>query len=337
MSEVSMFAIDIAKSVFQVVGGDTSGRVSFNRPLRRGQLLAFFAKQAPVVIAMEACGSAHYWARELSALGHAVRLIPAQYVKPFVKRNKNDARDAEGIFEAMQRPGMRFFAVKSVAQQCDRAVHSARDLLVRQATQLANAVRGMAYEMGVVTPAGAAGLLKLIDQADSRIPSALLPMLESLAAQWRSVDAQVEKLNRLLRGLARDNVDARRLMEIPGVGPVTAHAVLAAIGDGKQFETARDFAAWVGLTPRQFGTGGKQRSGRISRAGDGAVRRLLVLGASSWLRQVKAKPDKGSKWFTGLLARRPVRVAVVALAAKNARVIWAILTSGKNYQAPAAA
>jgi transposase len=235
---------------------------------------------------------------------------------------------------------MRFVSVKSVDQQCDRAVHSARDLLVRQATQLANAIRGLAYEMGVATAPGAAGmarLLELIDSADGRLPSALTPMLEALAAQWRSVRTQIAKLDRHLSGLARGNADAQRLMKIPCVGPVTAHAVVAAVGDGKQFRTARDFAAWAGLTPRQFGTGGKPRSGRISRAGDDALRRLLVLGASSWLRQVRAKPEKSSKWFAGVLARRPAKVAVVALAAKNARVIWAILTSGEDYRAPAAA
>src|SRR5665213_1955370 len=191
--EISMFAIDIAKSVLQVAGADASGKPVFNKALRRGQVLAFFARQASAVIAMEACGSAHYWGRELKALGHEVRLIPAQYVKPFVKRNKNDARDAEAILEAMQRPTMRFVAVKSVEQQCDRAVMSARDLLVRQSTQLVNAVRGLAYEMGVVSAKGAAGmasLLKLIDQADARLPKALLPMLEALAAQWRALQVQ---------------------------------------------------------------------------------------------------------------------------------------------------
>lgn len=340
MTEISIFAMDIAKSVLQVVGADVSGRPVMNRPLRRGQVLGFFAKQPPAVIGMEACGSAHYWARELRALGHEPKLIPAQYVKPYVKRNKTDARDAEAILEAMQRPTMRFVQVKSVDQQCDRAVHSARDLLVRQATQLANAMRGLAYEMGVGAPQGAAGmagLLELIDQADGRLPAALLPMLESLAVQWRSVKAQIEKLDRHLKGLAMGSADARRLMKIPGVGPVTAHAVIAAIGDGAQFRSARDFAAWVGLTPRQSGTGGKTRSGRISRAGDDALRRLLVLGASSSLRQVRAKPDKASKWFAALLARRPAKVAVVALAAKTARIIWAILTSGEDYRAPAAA
>lgn len=340
MTEVSMFAIDIAKGVLQVVGADETGLPVLNRPLRRGQVLAFFARQGPAVIGMEACGSAHYWARELKGLGHEPRLIPAQYVKPFVKRNKNDARDAEAILEAMQRPTMRFVAVKSVEQQCDRAVHSARDLLVRQATQLTNAIRGLAYEMGVIAPAGAAGmagLLQLIDRSDERFASALRPMLESLAAQWRSAQAQIGKLDRHLRGLARSNPDACRLMTIPNVGPVTAHATVAAIGDGKQFRKARDFAAWVGLTPRQFGTGGKPRSGHISRAGDDGLRRLLVLGASSGLRQVRAKPDKTSKWFAGLLARRPAKVAIVAQAAKTARIIWAVLTRGEEYRAPAAA
>jgi transposase len=328
-----MFAIDIAKSVLQVAGADATGRPVMNRPLRRGQVLAFFAKQPLAIIGMEACGSAHYWARELRALGHEPKLIPAQYVKPYVKRNKTDARDAEAILEAMQRPTMRFVQVKSVEQQCDRAVHSARDLLVRQATQLA-------YEMGVATPQGAAGmaaLLAFIDEADSRLPPALLPMLESLAAQWRSTHTEIDKLDRHLRSLASKNAEVRRLMQIPGVGPVTAHAVVAAIGDGKQFRTARDFSAWVGLTPRGFGTGGKTRSGRISRAGDDALRRLLVLGARSWLRQVRTKPDKASRGFAALLARRPAKVAIIALAAKTARIVWAVLTSGEDYRAPVAA
>jgi transposase len=335
-----MFAIDIAKSILQVVGADERGKPILNRPLRRAQVLSFFAKQAPAEIGLEACGSAHYWARELRALGHEPRLIPAQYVKPYVKRNKNDARDAEAILEAMQRPTMRFVAVKSVDQQCDRAVHSARDLLVRQATQLANAIRGLAYEMGLATPQGAAGmagLLRLVDQADERLPTAILPMLEALVAQWRAAQAQVETLDRHLKGLANSSPEARRLMHIPGVGPITAHAVIAAVGDGRQFRSARDFAAWVGLTPRGLGTGGKTRTGRISRAGDDALRRLLFLGASAWLRQIKAKPEKGSRWLKGLLARRPAKVAVVAQAAKTARIVWAVLTSGEDYRAPAAA
>ncbi len=340
MTEISMFAIDIAKSVLQVVGADGSGKPVLGKALRRGQVLTFFAKQSPAVIGLEACGSAHYWARELEKLGHEARLIPAQYVKPYVKRNKTDARDAEAILEAMQRPTMRFVAVKSIGQQCDRAVHGTRDLLVRQRTQLANAIRGLAYEMGIVTSPGDAGLgrlLEMIDKGDGGIPAALSPMLGALAGQWRGLEAQIKTLDRHLEALARGNPTARRLMTVPGVGPITAHAVLAAIGDGKQFRSARDFAAWTGLTPRQFGTGGKPRSGRISRAGDQALRRLLVLGASSWLRQVKIKPDKGSKWVIGLLARRPVKVAVVAQAARTARILWAILLSGQDYRAPAKA
>jgi transposase len=333
------FGIDLAKKVVQVHGVDAEGRVVVQRQLKRGEVLAFFAKKPPALIGMEACGSAHYWARELMKLGHEVKLMPAAYVKAYVKRNKNDARDAEACCEAVDRPTMRFVPVKSVAQQCARAIHRARDLLVRQRTQLANAIRGVLYEMGLIADKGAGGikaLLERIEAGEAAIPSALLIALKPLAAQWRSLDEDIHGLDSEILAQVRADKTARRLMAIPGVGPITAHAVIAAIGDGRQFASARDFAAWVGLTRKNHDTGGRHSlSGHISKAGDRGLRRLLVLGASAWLRHVRARPEKGSAWVKGVLARRPVRVAVVAQAAKTARILWAVLTTGEAYRAPA--
>jgi transposase len=335
------FGVDLAKSVFQVHGVDAQDRVVVQRQLRREQVLRFFAKQPPALIGLEACGSAHHWARELGKLGHEVKLMPPAYVKAYLKRNKNDARDAEACCEAVSRPTMRFVPVKTVERQCARAIHRGRDLLVRQRTQLANAIRGLLYELGETGAKGAAGigaLLTRIEAADETLPAAMLACLTPLASQWRALDAAIEAYDEQILAEVRQDAAALRLMKIPGVGPITAHAVIAAIGDGRQFASARDFAAWVGLTRKNHDTGGVARlTGHISRAGDQGLRRLLALGASAWLRQVRVKPDKGSAWVQGVLARRPIKVAVVAQAAKTARIIWALLTSGQDYRAPAAA
>lgn len=332
------YGIDLAKSVLQVHGVDASGATVMQGQLRRGQVAKFFAKQPPALIGIEACGSAHYWGRELTRLGHQVRLMPASYVKAYVRRNKNDARDAEACCEAVSRPTMRFVPIKTVEQQAQRALHRARDLLVRQRTQAGNAIRAMLYEMGLIGSKGRAGIGALIARIDARegdIAPGLLVALAPLARQWRSLEAEIKTLDQALLAQARSHPDARRLMRIPNVGPVTAHAVIAAVGDGRQFASARDFAAWVGLTRHNHDTGGKTRlSGSISKAGDRSLRRLLVLGASAGLRHLRAKPDKASPWIRGLLARRPVKVAVVAQAAKTARIVWAVLTSGKDYRAP---
>ena len=346
--EAIRFGIDLAKSVLQVHGVDAAGRVVVRRQFRRGQVVKFFAAQPSALIGMEACGSAHHWGRELSALGHAVRLMPAAYVKAYVKRNKNDARDAEAACEAVSRPTMRFVPIKTVEQQCARALHRARDLLVRQRTQLANAIRGQLYEMGITSARGAGGIAALLgriergdeargDEArgDEAIPAALLPCLLALARQWRALEAEIDRLDKQIQAEVHQNPTAQRLLQVPGVGPVTAHAVIAAVGEGRQFASARDFAAWLGLTRRNHDTGGKPRlTGRISRAGDRSLRRLLVLGASSWLRQVRKRPQAGSAWIRGLLARRPVKVCAVAQAAKTARILWALLTSGQHYRPP---
>jgi transposase len=335
--QVIRFGIDLAKSVFQVHGVDASGQVAVRRQLRRGQVLTFFAKQPAALIGMEACGSAHHWARELTRLGHEVRLMPASYVKTYVRRNKNDARDAEACCEAVSRPSMRWVPIKTVEQQGQRALHRARDLLVRQHTQAGNAVRAMLYEMGLIGSKGRSGmgaLVARIEAAGADIPPGLRVALAPLVRQWRALGAEIKALDDELLAQVRGDPVARRLMKIPNVGPVTAHAVIAAIGDGRQFASARDFAAWVGLTRKNHDTGGKARlTGHVSKAGDRSLRRLLVLGASSGLRHVRAKPDKGSPWINGLLARRPVKVAVVAQAAKTARIIWAVLAKGQDYRA----
>lgn len=334
--EAIRFGIDVAKQVFQVHGVDASGAVVVQRQLRRGQMLKFFAKQPPALIGIEACGSAHYWGRELTRLGHQVRLMPASYVKAYVRRNKNDARDAEGCCEAVSRPTMRFVPIKTVEQQSQRALHRARDLLVRQRTQAGNAIRAMFYEVGLIGSKGRAGIGTLIETIETRekeIPSGLSIALAPLARQWRSLEAEIAALDRQLVAQARAHPAARRLMKIPNVGPVTAHAVIAAVGDARQFSSARDFAAWVGLTRLNHDTGGKTRlSGHIGKAGDRSLRRLLVLGASAGLRHIRAKPGTGSPWIRGVLARRPVKVAVVAQAAKTARIVWAVLAKDREYR-----
>jgi transposase len=335
--QVIRFGIDLAKSVFQVHGVDASGAVVAQRQLRRGQVLKFFARQPPALIGMEACGSAHYWGRELARLGHDVKLMPPTYVKAYVRRGKNDARDAEACCEAVSRPSMRFVPIKTVEQQGQRALHRARDLLVRQRTQSGNAIRAMLYEMGLIASKGRCGiaeLVELVEAGATTIPPGLLVALAPLVRQWRALEAQIATMDTALVAQALAHPDARRLMKIPGVGPVTAHAVVAAVGDARQFGSARDFAAWVGLTRLNHDTGGKTRlTGHISKAGDRALRRLLVLGASGSLRHVRAKPGAGSPWIRGVLARRPVKVAVVAQAAKTARIVWAVLTKNEDYRA----
>jgi transposase len=329
------FGLDLAKSVIQAHGVDACGQVVEHRQLRRGQVLTYFAKQPSALIGMEACGSAHYWARELVKQGHEVRLMPPIYVKPYVKRGKNDARDAEGCCEAVSRPSMRFVPIKTEAQQGQRALHRARELLVRQRTQSGNAIRAMLYEMGLISAKGRAGLCALVEriEAGRDIAATVLVALRPLARQWRSLAREIAALDHQLAAEARAHPDMRRLMTIPNVGPLSAHAVVAAVGDARQFASARDFAAWVGLTRLNHDTGGKTRlTGHISKAGDRSLRRLLVLGASNGLRHARAKPDKASPWITGLLARRPVKVCVVAQAAKTARIIWAVLTSGEDYR-----
>jgi transposase len=331
-----IIGLDIAKNIFQVHGTDEHGNV-FRRKLRRSQVEAFFAKLPQCIVGMEACGGAHHWARLLRRLGHQVRMMPAHYVKPYVKRNKNDARDAEAIWEAMQQPTMRFVPIKSEKDQAVLALISSRGLLVRQRTMTANALRAGLNEFGIIAAQGCSGLHELMQRlaaGEEILPAPAQAALAVLAAQWKSLDAAIGKLDAQIARGARENEVSRRLMDIPGIGPIAAATMVAKVADAGAFRTPRDFAAWVGLTPRQYGTGGKQRSGAISKQGDRTLRQLLIMGASSQLYAARRRGIK-DPWLAGLLARRPVKVAVVALAAKTARIACAMLKSGESYRMPA--
>lgn len=337
MAKATTIGLDIAKNVFQVHGVDETGQIVLQRRLRRAQVEPFFAKLAPALIGVEACGSAHHWGRVLTALGHEVRLMPPAYVKPYVKRNKTDGRDAEAICEAVGRPTMRFVAIKSEEAQAVGSLHRARDLLVRQRTMLANALRGMLAEFGIIAAQGNKGLAELIRVVDQApIPEAARVAAGAMALQWKELDDQIGALEQRIVRAAKESEAARRLMEIPGVGPISASAIVTAVADPHVFRSARGFAAWLGLNPRQNNSGEKRRSGRITKQGNRNVRRLLILGATSHMRQVRARRAK-DPWVAALLARRPVKVVAVARAAKTARVAWALLARGERYRAPAAA
>lgn len=339
MTKISTIGLDLAKNVFQLHGIDASGAVVLKRQLRRSALEKFFAQLPPCLVGMEACGSAHHWARVIGRYGHEVKLMPPAYVKPYVKRNKNDGRDAEGICEAVGRPTMRFVAVKSVERQAALAVHGTRALLVRQRTMAANALRAALSELGIVAAQGLEGLRELM--ARLQAPSADIPenmrcALLVLARHWQALDADERAIEQQIAKAARCDRNARRLMEVPGVGPIIATTVLAKVPDAKLFRSGRDFAAWIGLTGKDHGTGGKHRPGRISKQGDRVLRALLISGASAHLRQQKAR-GISDPWLRDLLARRPYKVAMVAFAAKTARILWAMMVKGENYRDRASA
>lgn len=340
MGEVTTIGLDIAKQVFHVHGADGSGAALFSRKLTRAKLLGYFTTQPRCLVAMEACGSSHHWGRELQRIGHEVRLIPPAYVKPFVKRQKNDARDAEAICEAAQRPTMRFVTVKSEAQQASAAVFRARDLLVRQRTQLINALRGLLAEYGRVAPHGRARVAQLI--ADLEDPACTLPEAARgtflvLVDTIRSLDTRIDGFEREIAQRAKQDEDARRLVTIPSVGPVIATAVLALAPPAQSFGRGRDFAAWMGLTPRQRSTGGKEQLGKITKAGERTLRRLLIIGAAAVVRHASKNGAPEGSWLARMLERKPRMLVTVALANKTARIIWALLAKGGVYKAPAVA
>jgi transposase len=335
MTEIVTIGLDLAKTVFQVHGADSEGRPVLRKRLRRGQVLVFFASVPPCRVGLEACASAHYWARELQALGHQVRLIPPQYVKPFVKTNKNDAADAEAICEALLRPTMRFAAVKSADQQSVLMLHRSRELLVRQRTMLINALRGHCGELGLVAAQGArkvASLIEVIeDPDDCRLPPLAREALVSLVIQLGAAEERIAELEKELTAWHRCSEASQRLATIPGVGVITATALVATAGDARQFRSGRQFAAWLGLVPRQQSSGGKDRLGRISKRGDGYLRRLLVHGARIVLFWSRRRKETRSEWLEALLARRPTNVVLVAMANKTARIVWAMLSHVQAY------
>ncbi|MBW3560856.1 MAG: IS110 family transposase [Proteobacteria bacterium] len=340
MGEVSTIGVDLAKAVFQVHGADPSGAVVFRKKLRRDQLLAFFAGQPRCLVAMEACASAHYWAREIAALGHETRLIPPVYVKPFVKRQKNDMADAEAICEAVQRPTMRFVRPKSAEAQGAAVVFRTRDLLVRQRTQLINALRGHLAEFGFVVRHGPGHVNKLLEWVGdpaSELPADARSVLVVIAESLQSVQAKIVVLDREIATRAKADPAAKRLMTIPGIGPVVATALVALAPPASTFRRGRDFAAWLGLTPKQHSSGGKERLGRTSKMGERSLRRLLILGASSAARVAARDRSRASPWLAGMLARKPRMLVTVALANKMARIVWALMAHGGFYRAPAAA
>jgi transposase len=338
MSELTRIGVDTSKAVFTLHGIDAANRAVLRVNLRRAQMIPFFRKLPPTMVAMEACGSAHYWARKLSALGHTVRLVPPQYVKPYVKRGKNDRNDAEAICEAAGRPGMHFVPAKTLNQQAAGMVLKARDTLVGQRTALINTVRGHAAEFGIIAATGAAkvGVLFAAIEQQADIPPVAMEMFTLFRQQIDVINARIAELDARLNASHKANPVSQRLATIPGVGPITALTLAIEI-DPAQFETGRHLAAWAGLTPQEHSTGGKQRMGGISRAGNERLRALLVAGATSVI-QAASKPGSRqmTEWLRALLARKPRKLAAVALANKTARIAWALMTSGETYRRDAA-
>jgi len=338
--QITTIGLDIAKNVFQVHGIDAGEKVIVRKQLRRSQVLAFFEALPRCLVGMEACASSHCWARELTKLGHQVRLMPAKDVKAYVKRNKNDAADAEAICEAVRRPTMRFVQIKSVEQQGRLMLHRARDLLMRQRTQLINALRAHMAELGIVAAQGREGVKELLriiaSEQDGRLPVDAHASLVVLAAGLQALQTMIGSIERRIIAQHRSDEASKRLRSIPGIGIVGATAIAATVPDPKVFRSGRDFAAWIGIVPRQDSTGGKQKLGPISKQGDQYLRRILVVGAHAVLKRARHQPEK-YPWITQLLARKPYRVVAVAVANKMARVAWALLAKGGTYRAPALA
>src|SRR5215210_2156741 len=339
MGEITTIGLDLAKHVFQVHGVDAQGVVVLRKQLRRGHVVAFFGRLPRCLVGMEACATSHYWARELCALGHEVRLMPAQYVKAYVKRNKNDAADAAAICEAVVRPTMRFVPVKTADQQAAVLLHRGRERLVRQRTGLVNALRAHLAEFGVIAPQGLRNVGQLIaivrDAGDARLPDLARQVLEVLALQIEQIEVAVAALEKQLIAWHKANPVSQRLATIPGIGPIIATAIAATVVEPSGFRSGREFAAWLGLVPRQNSTGGKTRLGGISKRGNHYLRRLLINGASANL--LRSKATNADPWVIGLRRRRPSLVVAVALANKTARIAWAVMQRQQPYQPRAVA
>ena len=333
--KVTTIGIDLAKNVFQVHGADGRGKSVLKKALKRAQMLPFFANLTPCLIGMEACGSAHYWARKLEALGHTVKLMAPQFVKPYVKTNKNDAADAEAICEAVTRPTMRFVPVKTVEQQAVLSLHRARQGFVKARTAQANQIRGLLAEYGLVIPQGighiAKNLPEILEDGENGLPGAFRQLIDRLGAYLKELDRQVHELEAQIQVWHRANPTSLKLAKIPGVGPLTASAMVATVGDATNFTNGRQLTAWIGIVPRQHSSGGKQTLLGISKRGDSYLRTLLIHGARAVIRLAKNKPGYGGSWLAGILQRRHKNVAAVALASKNARIAWALLAKDREY------
>uniref|UniRef100_UPI003F49A8D1 IS110 family transposase n=1 Tax=Cupriavidus yeoncheonensis TaxID=1462994 RepID=UPI003F49A8D1 len=333
---VTTVGIDLAKNIFQVHGVNEHGKTVLKKQLKRHQMATFFANLPPSLVGMEACGGAHFWARKLQAFGHTVRLMAPQFVKPYVKTNKNDMADAEAICEAVGRPNMRFVPIKNVDQQAVLAAHRARQGFVRARTAQANQIRGLLGEFGLVIPRGITNIAQhvpqLIEDATNELPGSFRLLVQRLIDHLKELDRQVEELEMQIKAWHHANDASRRLAEIPGIGPITASALVASIGDGKCFSSARQLAAWLGLVPRQHSSGGKPLLLGITKRGDTYLRTLMVHGARAVVRYAANKNDAFSGWLHRLLARRHKNIAVVAVANRNARIAWALLTQDRTFR-----
>src|SRR6516225_2910262 len=340
MAAITTIGLDIAKSVFQVHGVDANGHLVIRRQLKRRHVLAFFQKLPPCLIGIEACATSHYWSRQLQALGHTVRLMPPAYVKPYVKRQKNDDADAEAICEAVTRANMRFVETKTAEQQSCLTLHRTRHLFIRQQTSVINAIRAHLAEFGIVAPVGRNGIEELLhvvaDPNDQRVPEITRACVAALGAQLHRLREQILAFDRMIMAWHRSSATSKRLDEIPGVGPALATALVANIADPKAFRSGRDFSAWIGLVPKQHSSGGKEKLGSISKQGDRYLRSLFTTGALAVIRHAKIYGTKHRPWLTALLARRPTKVAAIALANKIARMAWAMMTKGERYKEPIA-
>jgi len=340
MQTITTIGLDIAKSVFQVHGIDAEGNVIIRRQLKRRYVLPFFQKLPPCLVGIEACASSHYWSRELQTLGHTVRLMPPAYVKPYVKRQKNDTADAEAICEAVTRANMRFVATKTPEQQSCLMLHRTRHLFIRQQTAVINVIRAHLAEFGIVAPVGRNGVEQLLDvvadAGDKRLPELARACVAALGVQLQTLKAQILNFDRRIMAWHRSNATSKRLDEIPGVGPALATALVASVADPKAFRSGRDFSAWIGLVPKQHSSGGKDKLGSISKQGDRYLRSLFTAGALAVIRYAKIHGTKRRPWLTALLARRPTKVAAIALANKMARMAWALMAKGERYKEPVA-
>ncbi len=333
--KITTIGIDLAKEMFQIHGIDTQGKVALRKQLRRSQMAEYFAKLTPCLIGMEACGSAHHWARKLQDYGHTVKLMAPQFVKPYVKTNKNDAADAEAICEAVARPNMRFVSIKNIEQQSILSIHRVRQGFVKARTAQANQLRGLLSEFGIVMPQGIHSVKKripeILEQPKHVLPAAIHPLLQRLYQHLKELDIQVDALEREIKQWHKSNESSLKLEAIPGIGPITASAIVASIGDAKTFKNGRQLAAWLGLVPKQHSSGGKQTLLGISKRGDTYLRTLLIHGARAVTRFAKQKAEPAS-WLCQLMARRNNNVASVALANKNARIIWALLAKDRVFR-----